>query len=138
MAAGNFNFTITATDSSGAPGPYTASRAYTVAIAAPTIVLDPVTLPNATFGVAYSETITADGSIAPYSFAVTSGSLPPGLTLAPGGTLSGTPTLSGSWGFTITATDATAAPGPYAGARAYSITVAQVPLVLPPTTLPDD
>jgi hypothetical protein len=137
VAAGNFSFTITATDSSGAPGPYTASRAYTVAIAAPTIVLDPVTLPNATFGVAYSQTITADGSIAPYSFAVTSGSLPPGLTLAPGGTLSGTPTLSGSWGFTITATDATAAPGPYAGARAYSITVAQVPLVLPPTTLPD-
>jgi len=137
VAAGNFNFTITATDSSGAPGPYSASRAYTVSIAAPTIELDPVTLPNATFGVAYSQTITADGSIAPYSFAVTSGTLPPGLTLAPGGALSGTPTLSGTWGFTITATDATAAPGPYTGARAYSITVERVSLVLPPTTLPD-
>lgn len=136
VAAGNFSFTITAQDSSGAPGPYSASRAYTVAIAPPTIELDPVTLPNATFGVAYSQTITADGSIAPYSFAVTSGALPPGLTLAPGGTLSGTPSLSGTWGFTITATDATAAPGPYAGARAYSITVDRVPLVLPPTTLP--
>jgi len=137
VAAGNFNFTITATDSSGAPGPYSASRAYTVSIATPTIELDPVTLPNATFGVPYSQTITADGSIAPYSFAVTSGALPPGLALASDGTLSGTPSLSGTWGFTITATDATAAPGPYAGARAYSITVARVPLVLPPTTLPD-
>ncbi|MBU0866150.1 MAG: putative Ig domain-containing protein [Alphaproteobacteria bacterium] len=137
VAAGNFNFTIAATDSSGAPGPYTASRAYTVSVAPPTIELDPVTLPNATFGVAYSQTITADGSIAPYSFAVTSGALPPGLTLASDGTLSGTPSLSGTWGFTISATDATAAPGPYAGARAYSITVARVPLVLPPTTLPD-
>ncbi|MCW5645718.1 MAG: putative Ig domain-containing protein, partial [Sphingopyxis sp.] len=137
VAAGNFSFTVTAQDSSGAPGPYSASRAYTVAIAPPAIELDPVTLPNATFGVAYSQTITADGSIAPYSFAVTSGTLPPGLTLAPGGTLAGTPSLSGTWGFTITATDATTAPGPYAGARAYSITVAQVPLVLPPTTLPD-
>lgn len=136
LAAGTASFTITATDSSGAPGPYSASRAYTVTIAPPTIVLDPVTLPNATFGVSYSQTITADGSIAPYSFAVTSGSLPPGLTLAPDGTLSGTPSLSGSWGFTITATDATGAPGPYAGARAYSITVERVPLVLPPTTLP--
>ena len=86
---------------------------------------------------AYSQTITADGSIAPYSFAVTSGALPPGLALASDGTLSGTPSLSGTWGFTITATDATAAPGPYTGARAYSITVARVPLVLPPTTLPD-
>ncbi len=137
VAAGNFNFTITATDSSGAPGPYTASRAFSVAIAAPTIVVDPLTLPNATFGVPYSQTITADGSIAPYSFAVTSGALPPGLTLAPGGALTGTPTLSGSWGFTITATDVTGAPGPYAGARAYSITVERVPLVLPPTTLAD-
>lgn len=136
VAAGNFSFTVTAQDSSGAPGPYSASRAYTVAIAPPTIELDPLTLPNATFGVAYSQTITADGSIAPYSFAVTSGTLPPGLTLAPGGTLAGTPSLSGTWGFTITATDATAAPGPYAGARAYSITVDRVPLVLPPTTLP--
>ncbi|MFN4095165.1 MAG: putative Ig domain-containing protein [Sphingomonas sp.] len=137
VAAGNFNFTITATDSSGAPGPYTASRAYTVSIATPTIELDPVTLPNATFGVAYSQTITADGSIAPYGFAITSGALPPGLTLTSGGTLSGTPSLSGTWGFTITATDATAAPGPYTGARAYSITVERVPLVLTPTTLPD-
>ncbi len=137
VAAGNASFTITATDSSGAPGPYSASRAYTVTIAPPTIELTPVTLPNATFGVAYSQTITADGSIAPYSFAVTSGSLPPGLTLTSGGTLAGTPTLGGPRTFTITATDATAAPGPYAGARAYTLTVDVPALVLPATTLPD-
>ncbi|MBJ7438570.1 MAG: putative Ig domain-containing protein [Sphingopyxis sp.] len=137
VAAGNASFTITATDSSGAPGPYSASRAYTVTIAAPFIELTPVTLPNATFGVPYSETITADGSIAPYSFAVTVGSLPPGLTLAPDGTLSGTPTLGGPRSFTITASDATAAPGPYTGARAYTLTVDVPALVLPATTLPD-
>ena len=137
VAAGNASFTITATDSSGAPGPYSASRAYTVTVAPPVIELTPVSLPNATFGVAYSQTITADGSIAPYSFAVTSGSLPPGLTLASGGTLSGTPTLGGPRTFTITATDATAAPGPYAGARAYTLTVDVPALVLPTTTLPD-
>ncbi|WP_439569863.1 putative Ig domain-containing protein [Sphingopyxis sp.] len=137
VAAGNASFTITVTDSSGAPGPYSASRAYTVTIAPPTIELTPATLPNATFGVPYSQTITADGSIAPYSFAVTSGSLPPGLTLTSGGTLSGTPTLGGPRTFTITATDATAAPGPYAGARAYTLTVDVPALVLPATTLPD-
>ncbi len=137
VAAGNANFTITATDSSGAPGPYSASRAYTVTIAAPFIELTPVTLPNATFGISYSQTITADGSIAPYSFAVTSGSLPPGLALAPDGTLSGTPTLGGPRTFTITASDATTAPGPYSGARAYTLTVDVPALVLPATTLPD-
>ncbi|WP_428628099.1 putative Ig domain-containing protein [Sphingopyxis sp.] len=137
VAAGNANFTITALDSSGAPGPYSTSRAYTVTVAPPFIELTPVSLPNATFGVAYSQTITADGSIAPYSFAVTSGSLPPGLTLATGGTLSGTPTLGGPRTFTITATDATAAPGPYTGGRAYTLTVDVPALVLPTTALPD-
>lgn len=137
IAAGNANFTITATDSSGTPGPYSASRNYTVTIAPPFIELVPLTLPNATFGVPYSQAITVDGSIGPYSFAVTSGSLPPGLTLASDGTLAGTPTLGGPRTFTITATDATPAPGPYSGARAYTLTVDVPALVLPTTTLPD-
>ncbi|MES2987141.1 MAG: putative Ig domain-containing protein [Pseudomonadota bacterium] len=136
VAAGNASFTITAQDSSGAPGPYSTSRAYTVTIAPPFIELTPVSLPNATFGVAYSQVITADGSVGPYSFTVTSGTLPAGITLAPGGTLSGTPTRGGSTTFTITATDATAAPGPYLGARAYTVTVDVPALVLPATTLP--
>lgn len=137
VAAGNSTFTIRAQDSSGAPGPNASSQTFTVTIAAPVIALTPVSLPNATFGLPYNQTITADGSIAPYSFAVTSGSLPPGLTLALNGTLSGTPTVGGLRTFTVTATDATAAPGPYAGGRAYTLTVDVPPLVIPMTTLPD-
>jgi len=137
IAAGNANFTITATDSSGTPGPYSASRNYTVTIAPPFIELVPLTLPNATFGVPYSQMITVDQLAGPFSFAVTSGSLPPGLTLSSDGTLAGTPTLGGPRTFTITATDATPAPGPYSGARAYTLTVDVPALVLPTTTLPD-
>lgn len=136
VAAGNFSFTIRSEDSSGAPGPYFTTRAYTVTIAPPSIELTPVSLPNAMFGEAYSQIVSADGSIAPYSFAVTSGALPPGLTLAPSGALSGTPSLGGVFGFTITATDATDAPGPYSGGRAYSITVDVPALNLPTTALP--
>lgn len=134
VAAGNFNFTVTTTDSSGAPGPYSSSQAYTVSIAVPTIVVTPTTLPNATYGEPYSESLSASGSVGPYSFAVTSGALPQGITLAADGTLSGTPTLGGQTGFTITATDST--PTGYAGARAYTFTVDVPPLVLPSTTLP--
>jgi uncharacterized protein YhjY with autotransporter beta-barrel domain len=137
VGARNYSFTITTQDSSGAPGPYSVSRSYTVTIAPPFIELTPVTLPNATFDVPYNQTITANGSVGPYSFAVTSGTLPAGITLTPGGTLSGTPTRGGATGFTITATDATTAPGPYLGARAYSITVDVPALILPATTLPD-
>ena len=134
IAAGNFNFTVTSTDSSAAPGPYSGSQAYTVTIAAPTIVLAPSTLPNATFGVPYSQNVAASGSVGPYSFAVTSGTLPQGITLAANGTLAGTPTRGGLTSFTVTATDAT--PTGYAGARAYTFTVNVLTLVLPPTTLP--
>jgi hypothetical protein len=137
VAANRWTFTIMARDSSGAPGPYSVSQSYTVDIAAPVIELAPVSLPNADFGVPYSQTITADGSVGPYSFAVAvgAGSLPDGITLAPDGTLSGTPTRSGPTGFTIIATDATAAR--YSGARAYSIDVEVPALILPATTLPD-
>ena len=38
----------------------------------------------------------ASGGLAPYSWTVSGGALPPGLRLAPDGTLSGTPTISGS------------------------------------------
>jgi len=56
-----------------------------------------------------SQTISAAGGIPPYTFTVTSGNLPPGVTLDSSGTLSGTPTSSGSYTFTITATDSSGA-----------------------------
>ncbi len=57
----------------------------------PTITVSS-TLPNGTIGVAYNATITASGGTSPYTFAVASGALPPGLALSSGGVISGTPT----------------------------------------------
>ena len=70
-----------------------------------TITLQPNTLPPATLGTAYSQVVTAVGGNAPYTFSVSSGSLPAGLSLDPDGTISGTPTASGSPTFQIQATD---------------------------------
>lgn len=61
-------------------------------------------LPNANLNVPYSHQVVASPA-STYTFAITSGSLPPGLTLSPSGLLSGTPTLAGGYTFTITATD---------------------------------
>jgi alpha-tubulin suppressor-like RCC1 family protein len=102
--AGTYNFTVTATDSSNCTG----SSDYSITInsgGCPTITLSPSTLPSGTAGTAYSQTITASGGTSPYTFAITSGSLPAGLTLSATGTLSGTPTTAGSYNFTVTATD---------------------------------
>jgi hypothetical protein len=92
------------------------------------ITVSPPTLPTATVGVPMSVTLTASGGTAPYSWAVTQGSLPPGITLSTGGVLSGTPTLAGNFGFTIDAIDATAC----VGARDYSLTVLAPVPALPP------
>lgn len=125
-AGGTFNFSITATDSStGGAAPFAATRAYSLTVQAPTIVVSPNTLPGATRGVAYSQTVTASGGVGAAGFAVTAGALPGGLTLSPSGVLSGTPSTTGSFSFTITATDQSTGAGPYAGSRAYSLTVGQ-------------
>ena len=63
----------------------------TVASLAPVITtLSP--LPAATVGQAYSQTLTAMGGSAPYTWGVISGTMPAGLTLSSAGVLSGTPT----------------------------------------------
>ncbi|MBI4748116.1 MAG: putative Ig domain-containing protein [Acidobacteria bacterium] len=69
-----------------------------------TLSFSPSSLPGGTVGLSYLQTISASGGTAPYTYAVTSGSLPPGLTLLSDGTLSGVPTTNGSFSFTVTAT----------------------------------
>lgn len=63
--------------------------------------------PAATQNQAYSHQFAATGGTAPYSWALTAGSLPAGLTLSGSGLLSGTPTVSGDFPVTITVTDST-------------------------------
>lgn len=99
------------------------------------VTVNPATVPNGTVAAAYSQTITASGGTAPYSFAVTAGTLPANLTLAPGGVLSGTPTAGGTFNFTVTATDNSAFPGPFAGSQAYTLVIAPPMISLPATAL---
>ncbi|WP_164740018.1 putative Ig domain-containing protein, partial [Xanthomonas sp. BRIP62418] len=85
--AGTFTFTLTVSDSTPSPAAQ-ASRSYTLTIAAPVIVVAPTALPAATRGTAYSQTLSASGGTAPYTYSLGSGTLPAGLTLASNGTLS--------------------------------------------------
>jgi carbon monoxide dehydrogenase subunit G len=136
-AGGTFSFTVTATDSStGTGAPFSASRVYSLTIAAPTIAVAPTTLPAATVAAAYSQTVTASGGTSSYSFAVTAGTLPAGLTLSSGGALSGTPTAGGTFNFTITATDSSTGTGPFTGSRAYSLSVSAPTIAVSPSSLP--
>lgn len=75
------------------------------------------------YGVPVSASVTASGGTAPYSYRVSAGALPAGLTLAGDGTLSGTPTVAGNFSFTVEATDSSTGTGPFSGSRTYSVTV---------------
>jgi len=97
------------------------------------ITLSPVSLPNGTVAVGYSQTIAASGGTgAGYSYSVSAGALPAGLTLSSSGALSGTPSASGTSSFTLGATDS----GGNSGTRAYSLTVNGA-VTLSPTSLPN-
>ena len=111
------------TASSGALTPVT-STPFVVTCTAITVA--PASLPAGAPGVAYSQTLSASGGISPYAFAVTAGSLPPGLTLSGAGLLAGTPSATGTYGFTVTAT----ATGGCAGTQAYSLTVPAIPAAI--------
>jgi hypothetical protein len=106
QTAGNFSFGVKVTDTNN----YSGSQNCSLAIVNQEIIkLSPTTLPVATTGTWYSQTITANGGSGSYAFSVSQGSLPTGLTLgSSSGILSGTPAGSSggtSYQITIKATD---------------------------------
>jgi hypothetical protein len=105
-------------------------------LACPIITVNPPTLPNGAVGTAYSQTVSGSGGTAPYTFTISSGSLPTGLILnGVTGAITGTPGAAGTFTFTITATDAVGC----TGSRLYTITIAAAgcpAIALSPTTLP--
>jgi plastocyanin len=62
-------------------------------------------LPAAKVGTAYSTRLSASGGVPPYRWRITLGSLPAGLTLSRSGSISGTPTATGTSSFHVRATD---------------------------------
>ncbi len=72
----------------------------------PALAVGTSSLPKAGVTIAYSQTLSVSGGSAPYTWAVTSGTLPAGLTLASStGVISGTPTTAGISTFTVQVTD---------------------------------
>ncbi|MGH9800991.1 MAG: putative Ig domain-containing protein, partial [Blastocatellia bacterium] len=83
------------------------------------LTVSPATLPGGFVGSSYSQSFSATGDGEPsHDFVVSAGSLPVGLTLS-GSTLSGTPSATGTYNFTVTAT----APNLCSANRNYTVPV---------------
>lgn len=120
---GTSTFTVKVTDSSTAPGS-TLSTQQTFSLTVVGILTVPTTpLPNGTLGTAYSATLPYTGGLPPYAWGIYSGSLPSGLVMQQStGVISGTPTVQGSYSFTVKLYDSSPVQQYYISAT-FSITI---------------
>ncbi|HEY2404031.1 MAG TPA: putative Ig domain-containing protein [Steroidobacteraceae bacterium] len=126
-------FTLTVTDTSQPP--QSASSTYVIPVSG-ALQITTASLPSGQVNVAYPTTVLqAAGGIAPLTWSLASGTLPAGISLSSGGAISGTPTVAGSFPFTVRVTDASS-PAQTA-THTYTITIPK-PLTLTFTTQPSN
>jgi phospholipase C len=101
-AVGTFSFAVTVTDANR----LTASGNFDVTVNAQPPQITTGRLPQGQQGNTYSQVFTATGGTPPYTWSVSAGTPPPGVTMNANGNLSGTPTAAGTFSFTVTVTDA--------------------------------
>ncbi len=118
-SAGTASFTVRVVDR----GNLAATRAYTLLIR-PILTIVTDSLPAGNVGTGYTAQVAAGGGFPPYTFALATGTLPPGLALAANGVITGTPTTAGSSGISIRVTDSRNV----SAARGFTLVVAQVSL----------
>ncbi|MBI3292760.1 MAG: fibronectin type III domain-containing protein, partial [Elusimicrobia bacterium] len=100
----------------------------------PPLQIITATLPAGQVGVPYVATLVAQGGTPPYTWRVTQGALPGGLTLSPPtGVITGTPTTAGPALFTMEARDA--AGPPQQATRELQITIGTPPPLQPPSNV---
>jgi hypothetical protein len=124
--AGTYNFTMQVTDSATPQNVATQTFTVTVLIFVSDMPAAPVdmTLPNATVGTGYTNTIDQTGA-APgtLTWSLTAGALPPGLSLGVNtGMVSGTPTAPGNYNFTAQVTDSASPPN--VATQSFALSVA--------------
>jgi hypothetical protein len=102
-ATGTLTFQIQVTDAAGS----SAVGSFAITINPPPLVITTVPpLFNGIVGTSYAQAFSATGGVPPYTWTVTSGSVPDGLTFDPNtGILQGTPQSAGTFTFTVQVAD---------------------------------
>ena len=131
-AAGLSSFAMQVSSQAGG-GPVLSAYAYlSINVSTPPLTITTASLPAGAVLTAYSQTLAVTGGTPPYTWRVTSGSLPGGLTLASSGNISGTPTAAGT--FTIQVAVSDSQQGSASGS--FTIKINPAALVITTTSLP--
>jgi len=131
---GASNFTVRVTDSQSPADK--ADQALSITVNPADLAIATASLPDGKAGVLYSQTLHATGGVTPYKWSVSAGSLPAGLSINQStGVISGTPTIPGISGFTVTVTDSWTPQN--TDTQALSIKIVPADLVITTTSLAD-
>ena len=103
--SGTSTFTVGVQDSGSPAQTASVSESITVSAAPSTLTITSANLSAAQTGSSYTATLSATGGTPGYTWSVSAGKLPAGLSLSSGGVISGTPTKTGTSSFTVTVTD---------------------------------
>ncbi len=126
-ASGITSFTLRVTDAAGKQ----ASQTQSLGVVDVPLITSP-TLPGGEVGAHYAVSAVVTSGTGPFTWSVTSGTLPPGLGLDPTtGAVTGTPTTAMTATFTLQVTDA----GSHLSTQPESVTIAPAPVVTGDTTL---
>ena len=138
-SAGTHSVTIKAQDLGGA----STTIKDTITVSSPAVTSSPAplqiataTLPGGTVGTAYSASLQAAGGTAPYAWSVVSGSLPAGLALTTGGSISGNPSTAEQSTFTLQAKDSAASPQAATVSLTIAVTAPAAKLAITSASLP--
>ena len=130
---GAATFTVQVADAENPAATASATESITVA---DQLAVTTTSLPGGTADQPYSAALAVAGGVGPYTWSVSSGSLPAGLSLdAATGAISGTPTGTGTATFSTTVTDS--GTPPVTASASLTITVTALPLSVTTVTLPD-
>jgi len=130
-AGGTFKFTVQVGDS--AQPQKTATAEFSLKVTSTPLIITTKALPRTNLGTSFSATLTAIGGVPPYTWTVSSGQLPAGVTLSSSGVLSGTPSAPGTYPLHLRVADSSSTPQVTTGA--YSLVVATIPISISTNTL---
>ena len=126
-AAGTANFTVKVVDANSV----SVTRALSITVAPAPVSITTASLPSGQVGASYAQTLLATGGTGSYTWSISSGSLPAGLSLGTSGEITGSPMTSGNSSFTVKVKDT----GSGSATRALSINIAAAPVSITTTSL---